>query len=164
MATAAQALPAPPRRSRQPLAAGRASVREVYFTKRIDNSRVVREVDIPNLRACYTLAIPLGITFILLYIFAWQHFQCVRYGYEIEYLAQQQTRLAEQNRELRAQEESALQQVAPAAQELGMGPVDPRQVIRVADRLDAEPLTEEPQLAETRPAPKPPIPDVALRP
>ena len=157
MATAARVLPAPRRRAQSPLASGRAAVREVYFTKRIDNSRVVREVDIPKLRACYTLAIPLGLTFVLLFIFAWLHFQCVNYGYEIEDLQQKQTAWSEQNRELRAQEESALQQVAPTAElDLGMSPVNPRQVIRVTQSPEGMPAAEEPQLAEARPVPKPP--------
>jgi hypothetical protein len=120
---------------------------------------VVREVDIHKLRACFTLFIPLGLTFVLAFILAWQHFQCVRYGYDIQGLQQEQTTLSEQNRELRAQEESALQEVAPAAKaELGMAPVDPGQVIRVAQSLDDLPVSDEPQLAEVRPAPKPPLP------
>jgi len=159
MATAARVLPAPRRRSSPALVGGRAAVREVYFTKRIDNSRVVREVDISQLRACFTLAIPLGLTFALLFAIAWLHFQCVNYGYQIGDLQQKQAAWSEQNRELRAQEESALQQVVPTAQsELGMGPVDPAQVIHVAQFADDPLDSGEPQLAEARPAPKPPLP------
>jgi hypothetical protein len=159
MATAAQVLPRPRRRVAPSLAGGRAAVREVYFTKRIDNSRVVRDVDISKLRACFMLAVPLGLTFVLLFVFAWLHFQCVRYGYEIEDLQQKQAAWSEQNRELRAQEESALQQVAPTAQlELGMTPVDPAQVIRITQSGDGLPASDEPQLAEAQPAPKPPLP------
>jgi hypothetical protein len=158
MATAAQVLPAPRRRNPPSLAGGRSGVREVYFTKRIDNSRVVRDVDISKLRACFMLAIPLGVTFVLLFVFAWLHFQCVRYGYEIQDLQQKQTAWSEQNRELRAQEESALQQVAPTAElELGMTPVDPGQVIRITQYGDDLPAAGEPQWAELRPAPKPPL-------
>lgn len=157
MAAAARVLPLHGRRSSPSLTGGRAPVREVYFTKRIDNSRVVREVDISQLRACFTLVIPLGLTFALLFVFAWLHFQCVNYGYEISELQQKQATWSEQNRELRAQEESTLQQVAPAAQaELGMGPVEPGQVIRVTQRADSAPDPDQPQLAEAQPAPKPP--------
>jgi len=157
MATAARALPVPGRRSSPTLTGGRAPVREVYFTKRIDNSRVVREVDITQRRACLTLLIPLGATFALLFAFAWLHFQCINYGYEIEGLQQKQAAWSEQNRELRAQEESALQQVAPAAEaELGMGPVEPGQVIRVSQSVDDSPDSDQQQLAEAQPAPKPP--------
>lgn len=159
MATAARVLPAPRRRSSPALVGGRAPVREVYFTKRIDNSRVVREVDVPQLRACFTLAIPLSLMFALLFAVAWLHFQCVNYGYKIGDLQQKQAAWSEQNRELRAQEESALQQVAPVAQsELGMGPVDPGQVIHVAGLSDDPLNSGESQLAEARPAPKPPLP------
>lgn len=159
MATAARALPSPVRRTRSPITGGRAAVREVYFTKRIDNSRVVREVDISKLRACFMLAVPLAATFVLLFTYAWLHFQCIRYGYEIGEQQQNQLTWSEQNRELRAQEEAALQQVAPTAQvELGMNPVNPGQVIRVSSSLDGLPLSDEPVLAEARPQPKPPLP------
>lgn len=159
MATAARALPATGRRSSPSLTGGRAPVREVYFTKRIDNSRLVREVDVSQLRTCFMLLIPLGLTFALLFVFAWLHFQCVNYGYEIEGLQQKQAAWSEQNRELQAQEESALQQVAPAAEaELGMSPVEPGQVIRVQRSPDDLPDAGQPQLAEAQPAPKPPQP------
>lgn len=157
MATAARALPATGRRSSPSLTGGRAPVREVYFTKRIDNSRVVREVDISQRRACFTQLIPLGLSFALLFAFAWLHFQCVNYGYQIEELQQKQAAWSEQNRELRAQEESALQQVVPAAQaDLGMSPVEPGQVIRVTQSVDSSSDSDQPQLAEAQPAPKPP--------
>ncbi len=159
MATAARILPTPRRRSSPVLTGGRAAVREVYFTKRIDNSRVVREVDISQLRACFTLAIPLSLTFVLLFAIAWLHFQCVNCGYQIGDQQQKQAAWSEQNRELRAQEESALQQVSSAAQsELGMSPIDPGQVIRVAQSSDGLPSSDEPQLAEAQPAPRPPQP------
>lgn len=157
MATAARALPVPARRSSPSLTGGRAPVREVYFTKRIDNSRVVREVDISQVRACFMLMIPLGLTFVLLFVFAWLHFQCVSYGYQIEELQQKQTAWSEQNRELRAEKESALQQVAPAAEaDLGMAPVEPGQVIRVTQAGDGPPDSEQPELAEAQPVPRPP--------
>lgn len=157
MATAARVLPAPGRRSSPSLTGGRAPVREVYFTKRIDNSHVVREVDVTQLRACFTLLIPLGLTFVLIFVFAWLHFQCVSYGYEIGELQQKQAAWSEQNRELRAQKESVLQQVAPAAEaELGMAPVEPGQVIRVTQSVDDPADSDQSQLAEAQPAPKPP--------
>lgn len=159
MATAARVMPVPARRSSPSLTGGRAPVREVYFTKRIDNSRVVREVDVSQLRACFTLVIPLALTFVLLFVFAWLHFQCVSYGYEIEELQQKQAAWSEQNRELRAQEESALQQVAPTAEaDLGMAPIEPGQVIRVTKSVDDPADSDQSQLAEAQPAPKPPRP------
>jgi hypothetical protein len=159
MATAGRVLPATRRRKSPILAGGRAPVREVYFTKHIDNSRLERELDMSQLKACFTLAIPICLTFALAFAIAWLHFQCVNYGYQIGDLQGKQTAWSEQNRELRAQEESALQQVAPTAQiELGMVPVEPAQVIRVAQSPEGLPDSEESQLAEAQPAPKPPLP------
>src|SRR5579859_926525 len=105
MATAAQVLPAPRRRSRQTLASGRAPVREVYFVKRIDNSRLVRQVDHSRHRKFYALAGLVGLAFLLCFAYAGQHFQCVRYGYQIEQMRQRQISLEKWNRELKAEEQ-----------------------------------------------------------
>jgi len=156
MATAAQALPGARRRPRQTLTAGRAPVREVYFVKRIDNSRIVREVDGAKHRECYTLAGLIGLSFVLCFAYAWQHFQCVRYGYEIEQLRQQKTSLENWNRRLKSEEQSLDQKdfiEGKAQAELGLEPVRPGQVVRAEDLMDAPPVSEEPQLAESRPAP-----------
>ncbi|HUI41986.1 MAG TPA: cell division protein FtsL [Terriglobia bacterium] len=159
MATAAQALPATRRRLRQTLTAGRAPVREVYFTKHIDNSRIVREVDSTKRRDCLMLAAPLLAAFALLSLYAWQHFQCVRYGYLIEQVRQEQRALVEHNHELKVQEAALAdpQRIgALAASELGLAAPDPRRVVNV-NAAGAGPAPDgETQLAEIRPAPRPP--------
>ena len=55
MATAAIALPKTRRRPRNAPAAGRASFPEFYFVKQIDNSRLVREIDVERRRECFSL-------------------------------------------------------------------------------------------------------------
>lgn len=156
MATAAQVLPVARRRSRQTLAAGRAPVREVYFTKHIDNSRLVREVDRSEHRRCYALA-GLGVlAFLLCFAYAWQHFQCVRYGYQIEQLRERQISLEKWNRELKA-EEQRLDNIefidGKAQAELGLKPADPNQVMNADQPADSQDSLAEPQLAEVRAAP-----------
>lgn len=156
MATAAQVLPGTRRRSRQTLVAGRAPVREVYFTKRIDNSRLVREVDQAKHRQCYVLAGLLGLAFLLCFAYAWQHFQCVRYGYEIEQLRQSQISLEKWNRELKAEEQQLDNRMfieGKAESELGLRPADPAQVVNADQLPDGEFSLAEPQLAESRPIP-----------
>lgn len=156
MATAAQVLPAARRRSRQGIVAGRAPVREVYFVKRIDNSRLVREVDHSRHRECYALAGLIGLAFVLCFAYAWQHFQCVKYGYEIEQLRQQQISLEKWNRELRAAEQGLDNKAfidGKAQADLGLIPASPAQIVN-ADQTPDDPFSlAEPQLAESRPIP-----------
>jgi cell division protein FtsB len=155
MATATQVLPASPRRVRNALVGGRAPVREVYFVKRIDNSRIIREVDGVKRRECYALGALIGLAFVLCFVYAWQHFQCVSLSYEIEQLRQQHSALNEWNQELkdqRAELEDPKHIDALARADLGLAPADPRQLVRVDD-LDTRPAPGEPQLAEARSAP-----------
>jgi cell division protein FtsL len=114
--------------------AGRAVYPEIYFVKQIDNSRLRREVDREKRRECFSL---LGLGLLVLVfsmLFAWQHFQCLRYGYQIEELKKQRTTLQECNHRLQL-EEAALanpQRIETLARtELGLTSPEPRQVIPV---------------------------------
>jgi cell division protein FtsL len=145
MATAAATLPRPRRRPRNSpwRAAGRASYPEIYFLKHIDNSRLRREVDPEKRRECFSL-LGLGVlVFSFMLLFAWQHFQCVRYGYQIEQLKTQRAALEESNHQLRL-EQAALadpQRIDTLARtELGLSPPGPRQVIQV-ESGEAAPAT-----------------------
>lgn len=154
MATAAQALPT--QRHRPPRApfAGRAAVREVYFVKHIDNSRIVREVDAAKRRECYALVGLVAVAFALSFVYAWQHFQCVRYGYQIEQLRQQQHSLAEWNRGLKLQEASLEDPQTidiKARAELGLREPDPSQILRYDPLRNGQSATDDPQFAESRP-------------
>jgi cell division protein FtsL len=159
MATAAQLMPAPRRRSRQTLAGGRAPVREVYFTKHIDNSRIVREPERILRRDLVAFAIPFLAAFVLLSLYEWQRFQCVRYGYLIEQSRQDRSALIERSHELKVQEAALTdpQRIgALASSELGLAPPDPRRVVIVTDGGAGSNSADEPQLAEVRPTPRPP--------
>jgi len=134
MATAAVTIPRPKRRPRTQPATGRACVTDIYFVKRIDNSRLRREVDREKRRECFCL-LGLGVlVFLFGLLIAWQHFQCVRDGYQAEELRIQRSALEEWNRQLRL-EQAALQdpqRVDRLAREgLGLVPPDPQQVIRM---------------------------------
>ncbi|HXJ95997.1 MAG TPA: cell division protein FtsL [Terriglobia bacterium] len=152
MATAARSLPAHRHRPPRAPIAGRAPLREVYFVKHIDNSRIVREVDGAKRRECYALVGLLALGFALSFIYAWQHFQCVRYGYQIEQLRQQQHALAEWNRGLRL-EEASLEDPklidTEARTQLGLREPDPRQVLRFDQPRNGQTNVGEPQLAES---------------
>jgi len=137
MATVAVRLPRARRRASKPLAGGRARFPEIYFVKRIDNSRLVREVDREKRRECFCL-LPLGIlVFLSVLLFSWQHLQCVRAGYEIEELKERRATEQEWNRQLRL-EQAALadpQRIDTLARrDLGMVSPTPQQVIQWGGR------------------------------
>ena len=150
MATAAITLPRTRRRPRNAPAAGRATFPEFYFVKHIDNSRLVREVDVERRRECFSL-LGLGVlVFLFVLMFAWQHFQCVRYGYQVEQLKAECAALEEQNHQLRL-EQAALadpERIDTLARtRLGMVTPNPQQVIRVGGHEPAADALESPELA-----------------
>jgi cell division protein FtsL len=152
MATAARSLPAHRHRPPRAPIAGRAAVREVYFVKHIDNSRVVREVDGAKRRECYALVGLLALGFALSFIYEWQHLQCVRYDYRIEQLRQDEHTLADWNRGLKLQEASLEDPKLidrKARTELGLREPDPRQVLRFDQPRNGQSNVGEPQLAES---------------
>lgn len=134
MATAAVTIPRARRRPRTQPAAGRARVTDFYYVKHIDNSRLCREVDREKRRECFCL-LGLGVlVFLFGLLIAWQHFQCVRYGYQMEEFKAQQAAMEEWNHQLRLEEASLAdpQRIdALARQRLGLAPADPQQVIRM---------------------------------
>jgi cell division protein FtsL len=134
MATIAATLPSARRRPRHAPAAGRASFPQIYFLKHIDNSRLRREVDSEKRRECFSL-LGLGIlVFLSVLLFAGQHFQCVRNGYQIEQLKAERAALEEWNHQLRLEQASLAdpQRIDTLARgELGLVSPRPQQVIQV---------------------------------
>ncbi len=150
MATAAITLPRTRRRPRNAPAAGRATFPEFYFVKHIDNSRLVREIDVERRRECFSL-LGLGVlVFLFVLLFACQHFQCVRYGYQVEQLKAEYATLEEQNHQLRL-EQAALADPKRidtlARTRLGMVSPSPQQVIRVGGAEPTANALESPELA-----------------
>ena len=84
---------------------------EIYFTKRIDNSRVVKVTDPKRRREMITFGITLGMLFLLVMVYLWQHFSAIEYGYRIEQLKGTRDSVVEANRAL-SLEESSLKDLA----------------------------------------------------
>ena len=103
MATVAVSLPNTKRRPRNQPVVGRAPYPEIYFVKHIDNSRLQREVDCEKRRECFSLLVLGTLAFLFTMLFAWQHFECVRYGYLIQQLKQEQAEKVERNHALKVQ-------------------------------------------------------------
>ncbi len=163
MATVATTLPRPrARRPRNQPVAGRAGFPDTTYVKRIDNSRLRREVDPEKRRECYSL-LGLGIlVFLFGLLYAWQHFDCVRYGYQIEQLKSQREALDGWNRGLRLTEASLAdpQRIdALARQGLGLGPAGPQQVIPLGPETTGP--VGRPEFADILSRPAPPLGAIA---
>ena len=95
---------------------------EIYFTKRIDNSRVVKITDPKRRREMITCGIMLSLLFLLAMTYLWQHFSAIEYGYKIEQLKAERDTIAESNRALSLEEASLKDpsRIDRLARELGM--------------------------------------------
>ncbi len=95
---------------------------EIYFSKRIDNSRVVMITDPKRRREMITLGITLGVLFLLAMVYLWQHFSAIEYGYKIEQLKSERDAVVESNRTLSLEEASLrdLSRIDRLARQLGM--------------------------------------------
>jgi cell division protein FtsL len=136
MATVAVSLPGSKRRPRNQPVVGRAPYPEIYFVKHIDNSRLRREVDHEERRECFSLLVLGTLAFLFIMVFAWQHFECVRYGYLIQQLKQEQAEKVERNHALKVQFGSLSdpQRIDTLARsELGLAPPKPSQIVQIGN-------------------------------
>jgi cell division protein FtsL len=77
---------------------------EIYFSKPIDNSRLVRMADPQRKREMAMLVGALGVLLMLFLVFCWQHYSAIEYGYRNEVLRQQRDQALETHRQLQLQE------------------------------------------------------------
>lgn len=83
-----------------------ATYLQVYWLKPIDNSRLVRQRHPQRTRECWTL---LGVALVCLgvtLLYAWQHYQFLHYGYQLEELRTQYEQAQEWNHTLRLEQAS----------------------------------------------------------
>src|SRR5437879_8049939 len=112
---------------------------EIYFSKAIDNSRLVKVEDPVRSREMKHFGIALGCLFLLVMTFAWQHFKAIEYGYKIESLRTQRDGLVEMSRALRLEEASLRdpERIDMLARRLGLQSPQAGQVIRINADNDA---------------------------
>jgi cell division protein FtsL len=134
---------------------------EVHFEKRIINSNVIREADVKSHRD-YLVVTVLGAMFLLgLFVYAWQHYQWIQYGYRIQEAQKKKEHLAEISRQLRLERATLRtpQRIdAIARRELGMVIPAPGQLVTLSDapmRIPAAQPSEpaQPQQADMQPQP-----------
>ena len=124
---------------------------EVFFTKRIDNSRLVTADDPVRAREMRSFAGAMAVLFVLIMVYGWQHFSAIEYGYKVEAEKQQRTSLEEQNRELRLAEAQLCDphRIDQMARKLGLDAPKPGQVVRGEDQFDSN----APVMAQASPMP-----------
>lgn len=106
---------------------------EFYFQKTIDNSRLVKVADPARRREIRTFTAGVAVLFLLMTVYAWQHFRAVEYGYKIEAQKSERDRLVELNRTLKL-EEAGLRdpgRIDALARQMGMEAPQPGQVVRL---------------------------------
>jgi cell division protein FtsL len=113
-------------------AARRGPTLEVFFTKHIDNSRIVKADDPERIREMRMFTGAMSVLFLLVMVYVWQHFSAIEIGYRIEAQKTQVLQLREQNRELQLSEAQLTQpgRIDKIAKQLGMDVPQPGQVIR----------------------------------
>lgn len=92
--------------SPQPVRRNSGGTPEIYFSKAIDNSRLVKVADPARRREMALFTAALSVLFLLVMVYVWQHFSAIEYGYKIESIKSQRDALVEVNRALRLEEAS----------------------------------------------------------
>jgi cell division protein FtsL len=127
--------------------ARRGPTPEIFFTKHIDNSRIVKADDPVHRREMRSFTIAMSLLFLLVMTYVWQHFSSIEMGYSIEAQKQQVEHLREENRQLRLTEAqlSDPDRIDKIAKQLGLDTPQPGQVVRP----DGSFTNNGPVLAET---------------
>ena len=105
---------------------------EMFFTKHIDNSRILKadEPERPPEMRSLTFAMTLLFAFTMVYV--WQHFSAIEVGYKVEAQKSQVEKLREQNRQLKLTEAELSDpgRIDRIARQLGLDQPLPGQVVR----------------------------------
>ena len=112
--------------------ARRGAMPEVFFTKHLDNSRIVKADDPERRREMRIFTAVVTVLFALAMIYVWQHFSSIEMGYKIEAQKIQVETLREENRQLRLNESQLTEpgRIDKLAQQLGLNQPQPGQVVR----------------------------------
>ena len=129
--------------------ARRGPTPEIFFTRRLDNTRLIKAQCPVRRREMRTFAGAMAMLFALVMFYGWQHYESIQAGYRVEAEKQHLLQLEEQNRELRLSEAqlSDPSRIDRLARHMGLQQPSPGQVVLP----DGLPETGAPVLAEARP-------------
>lgn len=106
---------------------------EIYFSKTIDNSRLVKVEDPRRNREMKQFGTALACLFLLVFTYAWQHFKAIEYGYQIESSKRELSSMVEMNHALRLEDASLRdpERIDVLARRMGLVPPEPGQVVHM---------------------------------
>lgn len=106
---------------------------EIYFSKNIDNSRLVKMEDPRRSHEMKQFCAALCLLFVLVFGYTWQHFRAIEYGYQIETAKRDLSSLTQMNHALRLEEASLRdpERIDVLARRAGLVPPQAGQVIRM---------------------------------
>jgi len=112
---------------------------EFYFTRSIDNSRLVKAADPVRARQMRVFAAAVTVLFSLIMIYGLQHFSAIESSYSVEAEKQVRDQLREENRQLRLAEAQLTQpgRIDDKARQLGFAQPAPGQVVHPSAHPDA---------------------------
>jgi cell division protein FtsL len=112
--------------------ARRGPTPEVFFAKHIDNTRIVKADDPERRREMRSFSVVMGLLFLVVMVYVWQHFSAIEIGYKIEAQKQQVEQMKEQNRQLSLAEAQLTDpgRIDTIARQLGLDAPQPGQVVR----------------------------------
>ncbi len=106
---------------------------EFYFQKTIDNSRLVKISDPQRRREIRMFSACVAALFLLMMVYAWQHFRSIEYGYRIEAQKTERDRLVEMNRTLKLETASLRDpsRIDALARQMGLESPEPGQIMQM---------------------------------
>ena len=112
---------------------------EFYFTRSIDNSRLVKAADPVRARQMRVFAAAVTVLFSLIMVYGLQHFSAIESSYRVEAEKQVRDQLREENRQLRLGEAQLTQpgRIDDKARQLGFAQPAPGQVVHPSAHPDA---------------------------
>ena len=118
--------------------ARRGPTPEIFFTKHLDNSRIMKADDPERKREMRMFSAVMSVLFVLVMVYVWQHFSAVELGYQVETQRTQVAQLQETNRQLRLNEAQLTEpaRIDKIAKQLGLDAPQPGQVIRTDGSID----------------------------
>ncbi len=112
--------------------ARRGPTPEVFFSKHIDNSRIVKADDPVRRKEMRQFTVVMSVLFCLVMVYVWQHFSAIEVGYRVEAQKTQVEQMREENRQLRLSEAQLTdpQRIDVMAKQMGLDAPQPGQVVR----------------------------------
>jgi cell division protein FtsL len=124
--------------------ARRGPTPEVFFTKHIDNSRIVKADDPERRRDMRRFMAAMFVLFAMVMVYVGQHLSSIETGYNIEAQKQQVLQLEEENRQLRLTEAQLSDpgRIDTMARQMGLESPQPGQVVQAGGDAGAAALAQ----------------------